>query len=116
MPISFMSSSRGSGSKKASMPGITQHLPPRRPSSGRAEAAAALGDVVAGAARHRHLAEGRVGDVVADLVPDGELGPAVDSTYLMTPSYSRGRNFVSASRFSYRWLSASNVGTAALGG
>src|SRR3954471_16550822 len=31
------------------------------------------------------------------------------STYLTMPSYSRGRNFVSASRFSYRWLSESNV-------
>src|SRR5579862_7957973 len=31
------------------------------------------------------------------------------STYLITPSYSRGMNFVSASRVSYRWLSASKV-------
>src|SRR5262245_37057219 len=31
------------------------------------------------------------------------------STYRMTFLYSGGRNFVSASRFSYRWLSESKV-------
>ncbi len=32
------------------------------------------------------------------------------STYLMSPAYSGGKNFVKASVFSYMWLSASNTG------
>ena len=77
MPISFMSSRRGSGSKKASRLGIATIFGSPRPALLR-RPLAALRDVVAGAAGHRHLPERRVGDVVGDLVADGELGAAVD--------------------------------------
>ena len=79
MPISFMSSRRGSGSKNASMPGITTNFRWCSPPAPRvAESAAALGDVHPGRAGRRDLPERRVRDVVADLVADRELRPAVD--------------------------------------
>ena len=40
--------------------------------------AVTLGDVTAVASRHSNLPERGVGDVLADLVPDGELGAAMD--------------------------------------
>ena len=56
------------------------------------------------------LVEGGVGDVVGDLVPDRQLGAAADVDVPdRRPRTRGGRNLVSASWFSYRWLSASNV-------
>ena len=54
--------------------------------------------------------EGRVRDVVADDVADGDLRPTLHVHVLDESSYSAGRNFVNASVVSYMWLSTSNTG------
>ena len=57
----------------------------------------------------RHDVERRVGDVLADLAPDGDLGPAMDLDVVDRVLVALGRYLVSASLVSYRWLSASKI-------
>jgi hypothetical protein len=94
IPMSFMSMSRGSGSKKASTEGM-----PRRccgsasaPPGGATRAKVGLG--------MKSLILSLKATFVRLLI----------STYFTTPSNSGGMNLVRASVFSYMWLSASNTG------
>src|ERR1043165_10850 len=78
MPISFMSSRRGSGSKNASRLGIAPIFPKPAPGPGSLEPPPALGESHPRPAGPRDPVEGGVRDVVGDLVLDGELGAAAD--------------------------------------
>ena len=78
MPMSFMRANRGSGSKNASMPGMARTFREAHLRITGCGLAVTLGDVTAVASRHSNLPERGVGDVLADLVPDGELGAAMD--------------------------------------
>ena len=78
MPMSFIEGQTRLGVEEGVDAGHGPHLGQAEAGIARLGLAVTLGDVTAVAARDRNLAEGRVRDVVADLVPDGQLGPAVD--------------------------------------